>query len=246
MKKAILAVYTGSTHPDAEKAYNNIEAEINKKLPDAEIKRVYTAKTLREKLAKQHIHIDSVEEALEKLAAEKVDHVAVLPCMIFPNNDCMEMMADFMIHGENFPKGISLFRVLLDLTKDYEILANALFENIIPAERKSDEAVVLAAHSSNPQTVGLEMLLKQRDSHIFLTTLENLPIVSELCKELKTAEIKKAYLIPLMIAAGVHVQRDIGTKMRKAIEADGIECVPILKGLGENNRIAEIIVNHIL
>lgn len=233
MKKAILAVYTGSTHPDAEKAYNNIEAKIRKKLPNTETKRVYTSKFIRKKLSEQGIHIDSVEEALGKLAADKVDHVAVLPCMIFSNNACMEMMADFMIHNEKFSEGISLFRVLLDLAKDYEIFANAVLENLIPPERKSDEAVVLVAHSANPQLEVLEMVLKQRDKNIFIRSMEDANI--------NAPGIKKAYLIPLMIAAGVHVQRDIA-----AIKLCNIECVPVLKGLGENDRIAEIFASHIL
>ncbi len=215
MKRSILAVYTGSTHSNAKKAYNNIEAKIKKKLPDVEIKRVYTSKIALEKLA-----IDSVEEVLLELAADKVDNVAVLPCMIFSNNACMEMMADFMIHNEKFPEGISLFRVLLDLAKDYEIFANAIIENIIPPERKSDEAVILVAHSPNPQLEVLERVLKQRDKNIFIRSMKDANIPAP--------EIKKAYLIPLMIAAGVHVNRDIST-----IKLDGIECVPILKGLGE-------------
>jgi sirohydrochlorin cobaltochelatase len=233
MKKAILAVYTGSSHPDAEKAYNNIEAKVRKKLPDAEIKRVYTSKIAREKLAEQGKHIDSVEEALLKLATDKVDNVAVLPCMIFSNNACMEMMADFMIHNEKFPEGISLFRVLLDLAKDYEIFANAVLENLVPPERKSDEAVVLVAHSPNPQLEVLEMVLKQRDCNVFVTSMKD--------PSIKAPGIKKAYLVPLMIAAGVHVQRDIA-----AIKIDNIECVPILKGIGENYRIAEIFASHII
>ncbi len=228
MKQAILAVYTGSTHPDAEKAYNNIESKIRKKLPDAEIKRVYTSKTAREKLA-----IDSVEEALLKLAADKVDNVAVLPCMLFSNNACIEMMADFMIHNEKFPEGISLFRVLLDLAKDYEIFVNAVLENIIPSERKSDEAVILVAHSPNPQLEVLEMVFKQRDKNIFVRSMKDANI--------NAPEIKKAYLIPLMITAGVHVHRDIA-----AIKIDNIECIPILKGIGENDRIAEIFASHIM
>ena len=233
MKQAILAVYTGSAHPDAEKAYNNIEAKIKEKLPNAEIKRVYTAKIIRDKLAEKGIHVDSVEEALVKLAADKVDNVAVLPCMIFSNNACMEMMADFMIHNEKFPEGISLFRVLLDLAKDYEIFANAVLKDIIPPERKSDEAVILIAHSPDQQLEVLEMVFKQRDKNIFIRSMKDANI--------NAPEIKKAYLIPLMIAAGVHVHRDIA-----AIKLNGIECVPILKGLGENDRIAEIFASHIL
>ncbi len=229
MKKAILAVYTGSTHPKAEKAYNNIEAKIREKLPDAQLKRVYTSKTALQKSS----NIDSVEEALVKLAADKVDNVAVLPCMIFSNNACMEMMADFMIHNEKFPEGISLFRVLLDLAKDYEIFVNAVLENIIPPERKSDEAVILVAHSPNPQLEVLEMVFKQRDKNIFVRSMKDANI--------NDPEIKKAYLIPLMIAAGVHVHRDIA-----AIKIDNIECITILKGLGENERIAEIFASHIM
>jgi len=233
MKKAILAVYTGSTHPGAEKAYNNIEAKIKAKLPEVQLKRAYTSKTLLAKLAKRGVHVNSVEEALLKLAEDKVDNVAALPCMIFSNAACMEMMADFMIHNEKFPEGISLFRVLLDLVKDYEIFANAILEDIIPAERKSDEAVILVAHSQNPQLEVLEMVLKQRDSNIFIRSMKE--------PEINAPEIKKAYLIPLMIAAGIHVHRDIAT-----IKLKDIECMPILKGLGENDRIAEIFASHIL
>jgi len=153
--------------------------------------------------------------------------------MIFSNNACMEMMADFMIHNEKFPEGISLFRVLLDLVIDYEIFANAILEDIIPAERKSDEAVILIAHSPNPQLEVLEMVLKQRDSNIFIRSMKD--------TDINAPKIKKAYLIPLMIAAGIHVHRDIA-----AIKLKDIECIPILKGLGENDRIAEILASHIL
>ena len=229
MKKAILAVYTGSSHHEAEKAYNTIEAKIRKKLPDVQLKRVYTSKNALQKCS----HIDSVEGALIKLAADKVDNVAVLPCMIFSNNACMEMMADFMIHNEKFPEGISLFRVLLDLAKDYEIFVNAVLENIIPPERKSDEAVILIAHSPNTQLEVLEMVFKQRDKNIFVRSMKDANI--------NDPKIKKAYLIPLMIAAGVHVHRDIA-----AIKIKNIECITILKGLGENERIAEIFASHIM
>ena len=143
------------------------------------------------------------------------------------------MMADFMIHNEKFPEGISLFRVLLDLTKDYEIFANAILEDIIPTERKSDEAVILVAHSPNPQLDVLEMVLKQRDKNIFIRSMQDTTI--------NAPEIKKAYLIPLMISGGIHVHRDIA-----AIKLKNIECIPILKGLGEYKRIAEIFANHIL
>jgi sirohydrochlorin cobaltochelatase len=246
MKKAILVVFTGSSHLHAEKAYANIVTKVQLKCPEATIKRAYTAKLIRNKLANQGIHVDSVEEALVQMSEDNIDHVSVLPCMIFSNNDCLEMMADFMIHGEKFKDGISLFRVLLDWTADYEIFANAFFDAVIPPERKPDDAVVLMGHASNDQFKVLGMVLKQRDNNTFITTLEDLPDMLTLREELKAAGIKKVYLIPLMIAAGVHVHRDMGETMFQAIETDDIECIPITQGLGENNRMAQVMVNHII
>lgn len=268
MKEEILVVFNGSSHPQAEQAYRNIEAKVQAKRPGMKLRRAYTSKVSRAKLENQGIKVNSAEEALLKMAADKVDHVSVLPCMIFSNNACMEMMADFMIHGEKFSDGISMFRVMLDLTADYEIFANAFFDAVIPPERHPDDAVVLVAHSASDQFNVLGMVLKQRDSNTFIATLEDLPDMSTLREELKQAGItksaspehptsnnqgnhlpaksKKVYLIPLMIAAGVHVHRDMAATMCQAIETDSLECIPITQGLGENNRIARLIASHII
>ncbi len=246
MSEVILVVFNGSSHPQAEKAYSNIEAKIKAKHPKAQLRRAYTSAVSRAKLAKQDIHIASVETALLQMVDDHVDHVAVLPCMIFSNSACMEMMADFMIHGEKFKDGISMFRVMLDLTADYEIFANAFFDAVIPPERTADDAVVLVAHSASDQFNVLGMVLKQRDSNTFTTTLDLLPEMSTLSKELEQNAIKRVYLIPLMIAAGVHVHRDIAQTMCQAIETDNLECIPITQGLGENNRIAQLLANHII
>ncbi|MCF6176703.1 MAG: sirohydrochlorin cobaltochelatase [Victivallaceae bacterium] len=246
MKEEILVVFIGSSHPQAEKSYSNIEAKVQAKRPEMKLRRAYTSKVSRDRLAKQGIQVDSVEEVLIKMAAGHVDHVSVLPCMIFSNSACMEMMADFMIHGEKFKDGISMFRVMLDLTADYEIFANAFFDAVIPPERHPDDAVVLMAHSASDQFSVLGMVLKQRDNNTFITTLEDLPELSTLREELKQAEIKKVYLIPLMMTAGIHVHRDMAETMCQAIEADNIKCIPITQGLGENNRIAQLLANHII
>jgi sirohydrochlorin cobaltochelatase len=246
MKEEILVVFTGSSHPQAEKSYSNIEAKVQAKRPEMKLRRAYTSKVSRTRLAKQGIQVNSVEEALLQMAADNVDHISVLPCMIFSNNACMEMMADFMIHGEKFKDGISMFRVMLDLTADYEIFANAFFDAVIPPERHPDNAVVLVAHSASDQFNVLGMVLKQRDNNTFITTIDELPTMSTLCEELKQAGIKKVYLIPLMITAGIHVHRDMAKTMCQAIETDNLECIPITQGLGENNRIAQLLASHII
>ena len=246
MKEEILVVFNGSSHPQAEQAYSNIEGKIQLKYPTMQVSRAYTSKVSRERLLKQNIQVNSVEGALLKMAADEVDHILVLPCMVFSNSSCLEMMADFMIHGEKFKAGISLFRVMLDLTADYEIFANAFFAAVMPPERTAKDAVVLIAHSPSEQFKVLGMVLKQRDNNTFISTLDELPNMSTLCDELKQAKIKKVYLVPLMMAAGIHVHRDMAKTTCQSIEAADIECIPIAKGLGEYDRIAQLMANHII
>jgi len=49
-----------------------------------------------------------------------------------------------------------------------------------------------------------------------------------------------------MIAAGVHVHHEMAKTMTQAIEVAGIKCIPVVKGLGESDRIAQLMANHII
>jgi sirohydrochlorin cobaltochelatase len=70
------------------------------------------------------------------------------------------------------------------------------------------------------------------------------PSLGEVLQECKAASVKKAWLVPLMIAAGYSARDDIagagaGT-WKSGFEAEGIQCSPILKGLGDNEGIVEV------
>jgi sirohydrochlorin cobaltochelatase len=65
-KKAILLVAFGTSIPEAQKAYENIDAMAKKAFPETTIRWAYTSKKIRAKLAKQGKQLDSPELALAK------------------------------------------------------------------------------------------------------------------------------------------------------------------------------------
>jgi sirohydrochlorin cobaltochelatase len=56
-------------------------------------------------------------------------------------------------------------------------------------------------------------------------------------------------LEPLMVVAGDHANNDMAGdedgSWKKAFEAEGIEVVPVLEGLGQFNEVQDIYVKHV-
>ena len=242
---AIVVAYSGSTHPDAAKAYDKLELHIREQYPNAAIRRVFTSEAILTKLASQNKRIDSLANALEKLALAKHQNVAVLPAMVFAGENYINMMPTLMVFGEVFSEGVSMFRVLLDWEADCRMFAEA-FMHDIASEIGNNDALVLLAHSSHPTIEVLKKEFEKFCKNVIITTLEELPDFIKLRDKLKADKIKKVLLYPLMIAGGRHVHRDMGKIMVSALEADNILCAPVLKGLCEYDSICKLLAKHII
>ena len=124
---------------------------------------------------------------------------------------------------------------------------------IIPKERKQNEAVVLMGHGThhpaNAFYAALMFQIQLRDPNIFVGTVEGYPDIDLIKEMLVNRKIKKAYLIPFMSVAGDHAKNDMAgdedDSWKSILTKSGIECVPILKGTGEDKAFVDIWVDHI-
>jgi len=84
--------------------------------------------------------------------------------------------------------------------------------------------------------------------NVFLGTVEGYPGYDEVLARLKESGVKKVRLMPFMIVAGNHALNDLsGNKAasrKSMLEKEGFETDSNLKGLGENDEIAQIFVRH--
>ena len=81
MKKAIIAASFGTTYEQAaEKSISAVEEKLRQEFDGFEVRRAYTSRMVIAALKKRGEQIDSVEEALEKLADR-----AILTCIFSPH-----------------------------------------------------------------------------------------------------------------------------------------------------------------
>ena len=149
-KVGILLVAFGSSEASAQVSFENIDKMTQKTYPNIPVRWAYTSYIIREKLAKQGKHLDSPEVALAKMMDEKFTHVAVQSLHTIGGaeyHDLRRTVGAFKMMG-GFQKVI-LGYPLMSTQEDMQKVSAAIM-GAIPAERKTDEAVVLMGHGTPP------------------------------------------------------------------------------------------------
>jgi sirohydrochlorin cobaltochelatase len=252
-KVGILLVAFGSTIPEAQVSFDNIDRSVKAAYPNIPVRWAYTSSIIRKKLAKMGKHLDSPEVALAKMLEEGFTHVAVQSLHTIGGEEFHDLRRS--AHAYHYPGGFQRILVgypLLATQEDMEKAVGAILENI-PESRKEDEAVVLMGHGthhpSNAFYAALMFQVQRKDSRVFIGCVEGYPEIDEIKAMLKEKNIKKAYLMPLMSVAGDHARNDMAgpeeDSWKSILSADGVECVPILKGTAEYANFVQIWVDHL-
>ena len=252
-KIGILLVTFGSSFPQAQVSFENIDREVKASYSDIPVRWAYTSHMIRKKLARSGRYLDSPEVALAKMLDEGFTHVAVQSLHTIGGYEFHDLRRT--VHQFQYPGGfqhIMLGVPLLSSQQDMERVRDAVIDNI-PKERKQNEGVVLMGHGShhpsNAFYTALMFQIQRKDPHVFIGCVEGYPGIDEIIAMLKEKNIRKVYLMPFMSVAGDHARNDMAgddedswtSVLRKA----GIESVPILKGTAEYENIVDIWVDHL-
>jgi sirohydrochlorin cobaltochelatase len=254
MKKGILLVAFGTTVPEAQAAFRNIEDKVKAAFPDIPIRWAYTSKIVRNKLAEQGQSPESPGVALARMADEDFTHVAVQSLHTIPGEEYHYLVKT--VHSfAGLPKGMKKVLIGYPLlsTPDDMITATDALMAIIPKERRPDEAVVFMGHGTHhPANVyypALQYYLSLKDPNVLVGTVEGGPSLEDVIAALKAKGIKKAYLMPFMSVAGDHALNDMAGEeddsWKSVLTKEGIECVPMLKGTAEFDVVVDIWIDHL-
>jgi len=253
-KKGILLVSFGSSMPEAQAAFKNIEEKVKAAFPNVPIRWAYTSHIIRHKLAKEGKVLDSVETAMAKMMDEGFTHVAVQSFHTIGGEEFHGMSRNVNAFSGMY-EGIERIIVgypLLGTQEDMENVSKAIIENI-PKERKENEAVVLMGHGThhpgNAFYAAMMFNLQKKDPNIFVGTVEGSPTIEDIQDMLLKKKIKKAYLMPFMSVAGDHARNDMAgdepDSWKSILTKAGITCVPVLKGSAEYDNIVAIWIDHL-
>jgi sirohydrochlorin cobaltochelatase len=254
MKKGILLVAFGSSMPQAQVSFQNIDKRVKVTFPGLPVRWAYTSRIIRHKLAKQGKQLDSLEIALAKMMDEGFTHVAVQSLHTIPGKEFHDLRMNtraFSQMAEGFDR-IVVGHPLLSTENDMERVTEAIWRNI-PEERKKEEGVVLMGHGthhpSNAFYAALMFHLRRKDPNLFVGTVDGTPRIEDIKEMLIERDIKKAYLMPFMSVAGDHARNDMAgdeeDSWKSILNRAGITCIPILKGTAEYDDMVEIWVDHL-
>ena len=252
-KKALLVVSFGTSFDEALPAIVNIEETCKKAFPEYDFFRAFTSGMIIRKLkrTRQQI-IYSPEEIMEQLAGAGYEEVICQPTHIINGMEYEKMMNMLAPYKAKIP----LIRVgtpLLTEEEDYKKACEIVMKEI-KLPMAEDEAFVLMGHGTehfaNSAYCQFENMLRDLGyENTYVGTVEGFPGLDYVIRRLKLRQIKKVYLMPLMIVAGDHARNDLAGAEEDSwdsiLKAEGFETQIILKGLGEIDAIAEMFVEHL-
>lgn len=251
MKKGILVVSFGTSHLDTmKKTIDVIEKEIAEKFDGCRVYRAFTSGMIIRKLKRtENMDIDTVSEALKRMAADGMEDVIVQPTHIINGIENDRMMEDLMENMSLF-KRIRVGKPLLSSVEDYKKSIHAVMAE---TELRDGEMLVLMGHGTDHHANSAYPTLEYTFhalgyNQVLVGTVESFPELKNVMAKLKITEKKKVALMPFMLVAGDHAKNDMAgdeDSWKSGLEEEGYEVRVILKGLGEFEGIRKIFLEHI-
>lgn len=255
MKQAILMVAFGTSVPEAQQAFDQVEADAKKKFPGMELRWAYTSNVIRAKLAKQGKLLDSPEVALAKLMGEGYTHVAVLSLHTIPGQEFHDLYQNAHLFGQmagGFEQ-ILVARPLLSSHEDMLKVAKAMLKGL-PAGRKPQDAVLLMGHGTEHHPadaiyLAMNEVFQGLDPNVFVGTVEGYPTLDDILPKLREKKVSKVYLVPFMLVAGDHARNDMAgnepDSWKSMLTKNGFGCEVVLKGTAEYPEIVDVWLDHL-
>lgn len=260
-KKAIVVVSFGTTFDDARKAcIESVENEIKAAFPDYEVRRAFTSRIVMKRLADRGIYADTLEQALDKLKAEGYTDVVIQSTHLTPGEEYDKKIIAPVKTYENSFQSIKIGRPVLmnDGTNgqadDFSIAVKAL-KTQLPKVQKGQEIVFMghgSPHQHNPAYQALQDKFDAAKLPVTIGVVEETdhPNFEDVVARLAAKKsVKSVLLMPLMLVAGDHANNDMAgdedDSWKNLLKAEGYQVDTYVHGLGENQEIQKIYVQHV-
>ena len=212
--------------------------------------RAFTSRMIVRKLKRtENMEIDTVEEALKRMAADGISEVIVQPTHIINGIENDRMMEDLMEHMSLFNR-IRVGKPLLSSVDDYKKAIHGVMSEV---GLETGEMLVLMGHGTDHHANSAYPTLEYTFhalgyNQVLVGTVESFPELKNVMAKLEIAEKKKVALMPFMLVAGDHAKNDMAGEedsWKSELEDAGYEVRVIMKGLGEFEGIRKIFLEHI-
>lgn len=249
----LLVLSFGTSYNDSRRlTIGAIENDLEEAFPDFSVRRGFTANIIIDHVQKRdNVQIDDVEASLERAVDNGVKNLVVQPTHLMHGLEYDELVETVGEYSDAFDK-VVFGEPLLSSDDDFARVEKAITE--WTAEYDDGEtAICFMGHGTEAESN--EVYQKMQDlltadgyDNYFVGTVEASPTLDDVLAKVQAGNYKRVILEPLMVVAGDHANNDMAGdeegSWKKTFEDAGYEVECLLRGLGENEAIRQIYVDH--
>ena len=252
-EKELLVLSFGTSYNDSRRlTIGAIEGALEKAFPDYSVRRGFTANIIIDHVNRRDkILIDDVDKALQRAIDNKVKTLVVQPTHLMNGleyNDLLKQVGD---KADAFDK-VVFGKPLLTSDDDFKRVEKAITD----WTKEYDDgktAICFMGHGTEAESNAVyqkmqDLLTADGFKNYFVGTVEAAPSVDDVLKQVKAGDYKRVILEPLMVVAGDHANNDMAgdeeDSWKSKFEREGFEVTCLIRGLGENEDIRKLYVEH--
>ena len=249
----LLVLSFGTSFNDSRRlTIGAIEDQLEKSFPDYSVRRGFTANIVIDHVAKRDGEkIDDIDESLKRAVDNGVKNLVVQPTHLMNGLEYEELKGDIAQYSDAFDK-IAIGQPLLSSDDDFSRVENAIVDWTKDYD-DGETAIVFMGHGTSADSNGVyqkmqDLLTKDGHTNYFVGTVEATPSLDDVMAAVKKGNYKRVVLEPLMVVAGDHANNDMAgddkDSWKSQFKAAGYQVECLLRGLGENETIRQIYVEH--
>ncbi len=249
----LLVLSFGTSYNDSRRlTIGAIEGALADAFPEYSVRRGFTANIIIDHVNRRDgILIDDVEAALKRAEDNGVKKLVVQPTHLMNGLEYNDIVKEVGKHADAFEK-VVFGEPLLSSDDDFKRVENAIV-NWTADYDDGKTAICFMGHGTEAESNGVyqkmqDMLTADGRTNYFIGTVEAEPSVEDVLKAVQAGNYERVVLEPLMVVAGDHANNDMAgddaDSWKSVFEDAGYEVECILRGLGENEDIRQIYVEH--
>ena len=229
-----------------------IEGDLEKAFPDFSVRRGFTANIIIDHVQRRdNILIDDVDAALERAVNNGVKNLVVQPTHLMHGLEYDELVKEVGNYSDAFDQ-VVFGEPLLNSDDDFARVEKAITEWTASYD-DGETAICFMGHGTEADSNEVyqkmqDLLTKDGYTNYFVGTVEAQPSLDDVLAKVQAGDYKRVVLEPLMVVAGDHANNDMAGdedgSWKKTFEDAGYEVECLLRGLGENEDIRAIYVDH--
>lgn len=251
----ILVVSFGTSYNDSRRlTIGAIENAIAEAFPDWSVRRGFTAQIIIDHVERRDgIHIDNVEEALERAIDNGVKNLIVQPTHLMAGIEYAELEETLAEYADSFDQVI-LGANLLDTDEDFAKVEQAMVDLLADYD-DGETALVYMGHGTEAESNAIyakmqEQLTADGYENYYVGTVEAEPSLDDVLAAIEGKGYKKVILHDMMVVAGDHAHNDMADpedpeSWYSTFAAAGYEVEALLDGLGEVPEIQQMYVEKV-